>query len=148
MRLTALATMGAVALPWLWRWFLPMMLPVERLIRTREREEREPCVIRDLQENTQTMGKWKGMTALLMGALVNEETSNAAKVAWEAGKPLVIEEIEVALPLVMEVNLKLLSAFLCHPDICFWQAKELEPEKFIVNEVHFVEINKAFGVHI
>ena len=50
-------------------------------------------------------------------------TSITAAVAWEAGKPLVIEEVEVAPPQVMEVRLKILFTSLCHTDVYFWEAK-------------------------
>ncbi|KAL6511969.1 alcohol dehydrogenase [Orobanche gracilis] len=46
-----------------------------------------------------------------------------AAVAWEAGKPLVIEEVEVAPPQKMEVRVKILFTSLCHTDIYFWEAK-------------------------
>ncbi|XP_052877142.1 alcohol dehydrogenase 1-like isoform X2 [Gossypium arboreum] len=46
-----------------------------------------------------------------------------AAVAWEAGKPLVIEEVEVAPPQEMEVRLKILFTSLCHTDVYFWEAK-------------------------
>lgn len=46
-----------------------------------------------------------------------------AAVAWEAGKPLVIEEVEVAPPQVNEVRLKILYTTLCHSDVYFWEAK-------------------------
>ena len=46
-----------------------------------------------------------------------------AAVAWEAGKPLVIEEVEVAPPQAMEVRLKILFTSLCHTDVYFWEAK-------------------------
>lgn len=46
-----------------------------------------------------------------------------AAVAWEAGKPLVIEEVEVAPPQAMEVRLKILYTSLCHTDVYFWEAK-------------------------
>lgn len=49
--------------------------------------------------------------------------TNAAAVAWEAGKPLVIEEVEVAPPQAMEVRLKVLFTSLCHTDVYFWEAK-------------------------
>ena len=48
---------------------------------------------------------------------------NVAAVAWEAGKPLVIEEIEVAPPEAGEVRLKILFTSLCHTDVYFWEAK-------------------------
>jgi hypothetical protein len=47
----------------------------------------------------------------------------AAAVAWEAGKPLVIEEVEVAPPQAMEVRVKILYTALCHTDVYFWEAK-------------------------
>ncbi|XXG87176.1 hypothetical protein AAC387_Pa11g1927 [Persea americana] len=50
-----------------------------------------------------------------------------AAVAWEAGKPLVIEEVEVAPPQVMEVRLKILFTSLCHTDVYFWEAKGQTP---------------------
>ncbi|XP_051123812.1 alcohol dehydrogenase 3-like [Andrographis paniculata] len=46
-----------------------------------------------------------------------------AAVAWEPGKPLVIEEVEVAPPQKMEVRLKILYTSLCHTDVYFWEAK-------------------------
>jgi hypothetical protein len=47
----------------------------------------------------------------------------AAAVAWEAGKPLLIEEVEVAPPQAMEVRVKILYTALCHTDVYFWEAK-------------------------
>jgi len=47
----------------------------------------------------------------------------AAAVAWEAGKPLVIEEVEVAPPQKHEVRIKILFTSLCHTDLYFWEAK-------------------------
>jgi hypothetical protein len=44
-------------------------------------------------------------------------------VAWEAGKPLSIEEVEVAPPQAMEVRVKILFTSLCHTDVYFWEAK-------------------------
>ncbi|KAL0360323.1 UNVERIFIED_CONTAM: Alcohol dehydrogenase 2 [Sesamum radiatum] len=46
-----------------------------------------------------------------------------AAVAWEPGKPLVIEEVEVAPPQKLEVRLKILFTSLCHTDVYFWEAK-------------------------
>lgn len=43
--------------------------------------------------------------------------------AWEAGKPLVMEEVEVAPPQKMEVRIKILFTSLCHTDVYFWEAK-------------------------
>ncbi|MCL7036138.1 hypothetical protein MKW94_000024, partial [Papaver nudicaule] len=50
-----------------------------------------------------------------------------AAVAWEAGKPLVIEEVEVAPPKEMEVRIKILFTSLCHTDVYFWEAKGQTP---------------------
>ncbi|XP_047979925.1 alcohol dehydrogenase 1 [Salvia hispanica] len=50
-----------------------------------------------------------------------------AAVAWEAGKPLVIEEVEVAPPQKMEVRVKILFTSLCHTDVHFWEAKGQTP---------------------
>ncbi|KVI04866.1 Alcohol dehydrogenase, C-terminal [Cynara cardunculus var. scolymus] len=50
-----------------------------------------------------------------------------AAVAWEAGKPLVIEEVEVAPPEKMEVRIKILFTSLCHTDVYFWEAKGQNP---------------------
>jgi alcohol dehydrogenase class-P len=51
----------------------------------------------------------------------------AAAVAWEAGKPLVIEEVEVAPPQKHEVRIKILFTSLCHTDVYFWEAKGQTP---------------------
>ncbi|XP_008465550.2 alcohol dehydrogenase-like [Cucumis melo] len=50
-----------------------------------------------------------------------------AAVAWEAGKPLVIEEVEVAPPQANEVRVKILFTALCHTDVYFWEAKGQTP---------------------
>nr|ACS49647.1 alcohol dehydrogenase family-4 [Oryza coarctata] len=50
-----------------------------------------------------------------------------AAVAWEAGMPLSIEEVEVAPPQAMEVRLKILYTALCHTDVYFWEAKGQTP---------------------
>lgn len=50
----------------------------------------------------------------------------SAAVAWEPGKPLVIEEVEVAPPQKMEVRLKILFTSLCHTDVYFWEAKVID----------------------
>ncbi|KAL0560379.1 hypothetical protein IC582_000781 [Cucumis melo] len=46
-----------------------------------------------------------------------------AAVAWKAGKPLVIEEVEVAPPQSNEVRVKILFIAFCHIDVYFWEAK-------------------------
>ncbi|KAK6938318.1 Alcohol dehydrogenase, N-terminal [Dillenia turbinata] len=58
--------------------------------------------------------------------VLNERTLKAA-VAWEAGKPLVIEEVEVAPPQAMEVRIKIAFTSLCHTDVYFWEAKGQTP---------------------
>ncbi|KAK9944091.1 hypothetical protein M0R45_009675 [Rubus argutus] len=68
---------------------------------------------------------------------LNSETSSTltagqvikckAAVAWEAGKPLVIEEVEVAPPQKHEVRLKILFTALCRTDVYFWEAKGQNP---------------------
>ncbi|KAJ6682779.1 alcohol dehydrogenase [Salix koriyanagi] len=82
-----------------------------------------------------------------VGQVMRRMASTAAAVAWEAGKPLMIEEVEVAPPQAMEVRLKILFTSLCHTDVYFWEAKgqtplfprtfgqKLEPKKFSVTEV-------------
>nr|AFK45892.1 unknown [Lotus japonicus] len=50
-----------------------------------------------------------------------------AAVAWEAGKPLVIETIEVAPPQRGEVRLKILFNSLCRTDVYWWDAKGQTP---------------------
>ncbi|KAL5992985.1 alcohol dehydrogenase [Asimina triloba] len=50
-----------------------------------------------------------------------------AAVAWEAGKPLKIEEVEVAPPQANEVRVKILFTSLCHTDVYFWEAKGQTP---------------------
>ncbi|KQJ88989.1 alcohol dehydrogenase 1 isoform X1 [Brachypodium distachyon] len=50
-----------------------------------------------------------------------------AAVAWEAAKPLKIEQVEVAPPQAMEVRVKILFTSLCHTDVYFWEAKGQTP---------------------
>lgn len=50
-----------------------------------------------------------------------------AAIAWEAGKPLVIEKVEVAPPKAMEVRVKIKYTSLCHTDLYFWEAKDQTP---------------------
>ncbi|KAJ7008975.1 hypothetical protein NC653_007586 [Populus alba x Populus x berolinensis] len=47
-------------------------------------------------------------------------------VAWEANKPLVIEEVQVAPPQAGEVRVKILFAALCHTDAYTWSGKDPE----------------------
>ncbi|KAF7833721.1 alcohol dehydrogenase 1-like [Senna tora] len=62
-----------------------------------------------------------------------------AAVAWEAGKPLVIEEVEVAPPQAGEVRLKILFTSLCHTDVYFWDSKILSDLLISHNLVRIVE---------
>ncbi|XP_028783444.1 alcohol dehydrogenase 1-like [Neltuma alba] len=50
-----------------------------------------------------------------------------AAVAWEAGKPLVMERVEVAPPQAMEVRIKVKYTSLCHTDLYFWENKAQTP---------------------
>ncbi|TYG92864.1 hypothetical protein ES288_A11G066200v1 [Gossypium darwinii] len=52
---------------------------------------------------------------------------SARSTAGQAGRPLVIEEVEVAPPQAMEVRLKILFTSLCHTDVYFWEAKGQTP---------------------
>ncbi|XP_042471976.1 alcohol dehydrogenase 1-like [Zingiber officinale] len=56
-----------------------------------------------------------------------KSSKRKAAVSWEAGKPLVIEEVDVAPPQVMEVRIKILFTSLCHTDVYFWEAKGQKP---------------------
>ncbi|CAA7396689.1 unnamed protein product [Spirodela intermedia] len=62
-----------------------------------------------------------------MSSTVGQVIKCKAAVAWEAGKPLVIEEVEVAPPQAMEVRVKILFTSLCHTDVYFWEAKGQTP---------------------
>ncbi|KAG5526996.1 hypothetical protein RHGRI_028059 [Rhododendron griersonianum] len=59
----------------------------------------------------------------------------AASVAWEAGKPLVIKEVEVALPQKMEVRVKILFNSLCHTDVYFWEAKVINSQFVFISQM-------------
>ncbi|XP_058188923.1 alcohol dehydrogenase 3-like isoform X2 [Rhododendron vialii] len=62
-----------------------------------------------------------------MACTVGQVIRCKAAVAWEAGKPLVIEDVEVAPPQEMEVRMKILFTSLCHTDVFFWDAKGQNP---------------------
>ncbi|KAF9610688.1 hypothetical protein IFM89_023944 [Coptis chinensis] len=49
-----------------------------------------------------------------------------AAVAWEANKPLVIEDVQVAPPQAGEVRIKILFTALCHTDAYTWSGKKSE----------------------
>lgn len=44
-----------------------------------------------------------------------------AAVAWEMGKPMTIEEIEVAPPKAKEIRIKVIATGLCHSDLSGWK---------------------------
>ena len=46
-----------------------------------------------------------------------------AAVAWEANKPLSIEDVQVAPPQAGEVRIKILFTALCHTDAYTWSGK-------------------------
>ncbi|KAL7127735.1 hypothetical protein ABFS83_14G271200 [Erythranthe nasuta] len=46
-----------------------------------------------------------------------------AAVAREAGKPLILEEIQVLPPEPGEVRIKILCTSLCHTDVTWWKLK-------------------------
>lgn len=62
-----------------------------------------------------------------MSATAGQVIKCKAAVAWEAGKPLSIEEVEVAPPQKDEVRVKILFTSLCHTDVYFWEAKGQTP---------------------
>jgi len=55
-----------------------------------------------------------------MSETAGKPISCRAAVAWEAGKPLVIETIEVAPPKGGEVRIKMVAAGVCHSDMTYW----------------------------
>ncbi|XP_023521665.1 alcohol dehydrogenase 1-like [Cucurbita pepo subsp. pepo] len=62
-----------------------------------------------------------------MSSTAGQVITCKAAVAWEAGKPLVIEEVEVAPPQADEVRVNILFTALCHTDVYFWEAKGQTP---------------------
>ncbi|KAH8515734.1 hypothetical protein H0E87_004250 [Populus deltoides] len=62
-----------------------------------------------------------------MSSTVGKVIRCKAAVAWEAAKPLSIEEVEVAPPQANEVRLRILFTSLCHTDVYFWEAKGQTP---------------------
>uniref|UniRef100_A0A8D2DIP8 Alcohol dehydrogenase-like N-terminal domain-containing protein n=1 Tax=Sciurus vulgaris TaxID=55149 RepID=A0A8D2DIP8_SCIVU len=48
--------------------------------------------------------------------MANQVIKCKAAVAWEAGKPLSIEEVAVAPPRAPEVRIKIIASALCHTD--------------------------------
>ncbi|KAF9678990.1 hypothetical protein SADUNF_Sadunf07G0093600 [Salix dunnii] len=93
---------------------------------------RQPCLVttQETEQSNQRSFR-KGAKVRLrqkqkkMSSTAGQVISCKAAVAWEAGKPLVIEEVEVAPPQAMEVRLKILFTSLCHTDVYFWEAKSV-----------------------
>eukprot|EP01027_Heterolobosea_sp_BB2_P027278 GEZU01042588.1.p1 GENE.GEZU01042588.1~~GEZU01042588.1.p1 ORF type:complete len:421 (+),score=140.90 GEZU01042588.1:107-1264(+) len=61
-----------------------------------------------------------------MSATEGKVITCKAAVAWEAGKPLSIETIEVAPPKKGEVRIKMYATALCHTDVYTWSGKDPE----------------------
>lgn len=55
--------------------------------------------------------------------MMRENFKFTAAVAWEANKPLVIEDVQVAPPQAGEVRIKILYTALCHTDAYTWSGK-------------------------
>jgi alcohol dehydrogenase len=49
-------------------------------------------------------------------------TCNAA-VAWRAGEPLVMEEVEVSPPQPLEIRIKVVCTSLCRSDLSAWESQ-------------------------
>lgn len=49
-----------------------------------------------------------------------------AAVAWGAGEPLVIEEVEVSPPQPLEIRLRVVCTSLCRSDITAWECQVLK----------------------
>lgn len=62
-------------------------------------------------------------TFIIHAIALNSVVLIVAAVAWEAGKPLSIEEVEVAPPQKHEVRIKILFTALCHTDVYYWECK-------------------------
>ncbi|GAY39864.1 hypothetical protein CUMW_047650, partial [Citrus unshiu] len=73
------------------------------------------------------LAKIQSVWLLLTKSVFSAVEFRKAAVAWEAGKPLVMEEVEVAPPQANEVRVKILFTSLCHTDVYFWEAKGQNP---------------------
>lgn len=49
----------------------------------------------------------------------------AAAVAWRAGEPLVMEEVEVSPPQPLEIRIKVVYTSLCRSDLSAWESQVL-----------------------
>ncbi|KAL5545256.1 hypothetical protein UlMin_009040 [Ulmus minor] len=53
-----------------------------------------------------------------------------AAVAWGAGQPLVIEQVEVSPPQHLEIRVKVVSTSLCRSDLTAWESQSIFPRIF------------------
>ncbi|OAO94021.1 hypothetical protein AXX17_AT5G24640 [Arabidopsis thaliana] len=53
-----------------------------------------------------------------------------AAVAWRAGEPLVMEEVEVSPPQPLEIRIKVVCTSLCRSDLSAWESQSLLPRIF------------------
>ncbi|CAL2261958.1 unnamed protein product [Prunus armeniaca] len=59
----------------------------------------------------------------------SEPKAPLAAVAWGAGKPLVIEEVNVNPPQAMEIRIKVACTSLCCSDITAWESQVAQGAK-------------------
>ncbi|XP_070679976.1 alcohol dehydrogenase-like 6 isoform X1 [Malus domestica] len=57
-------------------------------------------------------------------------TCKAAAVAWGAGQPLVIEQVNVSPPQPMEIRIKVVCTSLCRSDLSAWESQTIFPRIF------------------
>ncbi|KAM1638349.1 hypothetical protein EV1_015853 [Malus domestica] len=53
-----------------------------------------------------------------------------AAVAWGAGRPLVIEQVNVSPPQPMEIRIKVVCTSLCRSDLSAWESQAIFPRIF------------------
>ncbi|KAB2633823.1 alcohol dehydrogenase-like 6 [Pyrus ussuriensis x Pyrus communis] len=58
------------------------------------------------------------------------ENVKAAAVAWGAGQPLVIEQVNVSPPQPMEIRIKVVCTSLCRSDLSAWESQTIFPRIF------------------
>uniref|UniRef100_A0A0E0K6U2 S-(hydroxymethyl)glutathione dehydrogenase n=1 Tax=Oryza punctata TaxID=4537 RepID=A0A0E0K6U2_ORYPU len=66
------------------------------------------------------------MASSTQGQVITCKVVGAAAVAWEANKPMTIEDVQVAPPQAGEVRVKILFTALCHTDHYTWSGKDPE----------------------
>jgi len=49
--------------------------------------------------------------------------NSVAAVAWRAGEPLVMEEVEVSPPQPLEIRIKVVCTSLCRSDLSAWESQ-------------------------